>query len=225
MIITMKFQDQGLSRSFARRIGKRLGKNSKYLLENILPEYQYSESLFLNSPYTRKFLEIGFGMGEHLFHQINQYPGNLYIGAEVYLNGVAKFLHLATNENLNNFLIWPDDLDLILPRIPDKSLDGIYILFPDPWHKRKYLKKRLVSKERLTILKSKLKDRGFIAFTSDIEDYFNHVQNLCIEDPDFLIQNTDYTQPHPGYITTKYHHKAIRENRVAKFLQAILVND
>ena len=72
-------------------------------------------------------------------------PDNLYVGVEVYLNGVANFLKLATQKDNNNFFIWPNDLDMILQDIPDRSLDGIYILFPDPWHKRRYLKKRLLN--------------------------------------------------------------------------------
>jgi release factor glutamine methyltransferase len=111
---------------------------------------------------------------------------------------------------------------MILKDIPNRSLEGIYVLFPDPWHKRRYMKKRLINKERLELLKLKLKIGGFIAFASDIEDYFENVKKLFLEDKVLNLQNTDFLTPHEGYITTKYHWKSIRENRVARFLQAIL---
>lgn len=210
------------NRTFARRIGKRLSDYNKDLLQNVLPKHQYCLELLPDSLKRKTFLEIGFGMGEHLFEQVKANSENLYIGVEVYLNGVANLLKLAGKEDCNNFLIWPNDLDMILNDIPDKCLDGIYILFPDPWHKRRYLKKRLVNAERMKLLKSKMKIGGFIAFASDIEDYFEDVKKMFIDDVDLAIQNTDPLAPHAGYHPTKYHQKAIRENRVPRFIQAVL---
>lgn len=211
-----------LNRTFARRIGKRLSNQNKELLANVLPKYLFSNELFAFSGKQKKYLEIGFGMGEHLFNQIVLNPANLYIGVEVYLNGIANFLKLVAKSQNDNFLIWPNDLDMILKDIPNRSLEGIYVLFPDPWHKRRYMKKRLINKERLELLKLKLKIGGFIAFASDIEDYFENVKKLFLEDKVLNLQNIDFLTPHEGYITTKYHWKSIRENRVARFLQAIL---
>lgn len=211
-----------LNRTFARRIGKRLSNQNKELLANVLPKYLFSNELFAFSGKQKKYLEIGFGMGEHLFNQIVLNPANLYIGVEVYLNGIANFLKLVAKSQNDNFLIWPNDLDMILKDIPNRSLEGIYVLFPDPWHKRRYMKKRLINKERLELLKLKLKIGGFIAFASDIEDYFENVKKLFLEDKVLNLQNTDFLTSHEGYITTKYHWKSIRENRVARFLQAIL---
>ena len=212
-----------LNKTFARRIGKRLSDYNKNLLENILPKYEFSNELLICSTKQKKILEIGFGTGEHLFNQVNLNPDNLYVGAEVYLNGVANFLKLVMKGNNNNFLLWPNDLDMMLSDMPDNSLDGIYVLFPDPWHKRRYLKKRLVNKDRLDIFKLKLKIGGFIAFSSDIEDYFEDVKKLFLQDTQLIIQNIDFLLAHENYTTTKYHQKAIQENRMAKFLQAKLI--
>jgi tRNA G46 methylase TrmB len=87
------------------------------------------------------------------------------------------------------------------------------------------MKKRLMNKERVEFLKSKLKTGGFIAFASDIEDYFENVKKIFLEDKELIIQNTDFLLPHAGYIITKYHQKSIRENREAQFLQAILARE
>lgn len=212
-----------LNRTFARRIGKRLSDQNKELLANVLSKHLFSKELLAFNDNQKKYLEIGFGMGEHLFNQVTLNPANLYIGVEVYLNGVANFLKLVAKSQNDNFLIWPDDLDIILKDIPNCSLQGVYVLFPDPWHKRRYMKKRLMNKERLELLKLKLKIGGFIAFASDIEDYFENVKKLFLEDKELIIQNTDFLTPHEGYIITKYHQKSIKENRKAQFLQAILI--
>ncbi len=212
---------QNFNRSFARRIGKKLSDYKKNLLAGKLPKYLFLEEKMQAHLSKNLFLEIGFGMGEHLFKQAKTNPNNFYIGAEVYLNGVANFLKLAFD--LNNFMLWPDDLDIILPKIADKSLNGIYILFPDPWHKRRYLKKRFVNKARLDIFKTKLKSGGFLAFASDIEDYFNNVKELMENDADFQIENKDPEIAHDGYLPTKYHQKAEREGRVPRFIQTKLI--
>jgi len=106
---------------------------------------------------TSIFLEIGFGMGEHFINQAKMNPDVLFIGVEVYLNGVANVLKLAQEQNVTNFLLFPNNLDLILNDLPSNSLDRIYILFPDPWIKNKQKKKRIFNKERLKILQDKIK--------------------------------------------------------------------
>lgn len=168
-------------------------------------------------------LEIGVGMGEHFVHQAAKNPNIFFIGVEVYLNGIANVLKLAIQQNVSNFLLWPDDLDLIINYLPDKQLDGIYILFPDPWPKNKQRKKRIFNIQRLAILQDKLKDGGFLSFASDIPDYFSASLKLIINNKNFSLQEAeDFSKPHSNYITTKYHSKAINEGRTANFWQAYL---
>ncbi len=209
-------------KTFSRRSGKTLTDLSKKTLEEFLPIHQYSTQKFNQLNYKQTFLEIGFGMGEHFISQVTNNQDSLLIGAEVFINGVARTLKLLKNLQLTNFLIWPDDVDILLEQIPDNSLDGIYILFPDPWPKRRNLKKRLVNAQRLEIMQRKLKNNGFISFASDIEDYFQAVVALFTTDPNFIFRSNDFTIPHRGYIKTKYHLKAEKEGRQAQFLTAIL---
>lgn len=207
-------------RSYARRIGKSLSNLQQALLEEELPKYLYSyEKISIeNRP---MFLEIGFGMGEHFINQAKLNPDKLFIGAEVYLNGVANALKLAGEQNINNFLLWPNNLDLILNALPNNMLNGIYILFPDPWPKNKQKKKRIVSEERLKILQTKLRKNGQLIFASDISDYFNQVVKLLEQNSNFQILNKDnYLTTHDNYLTTKYHQKAVNENRTARFISA-----
>ncbi len=209
-----------LNKTFARRIARSLTDINKRAIREVLPGCLFSKERLLTSTFDKQYLEIGFGMGEHFLSQIKHNPSSLYIGAEVFMNGVANVLKKIGSAN-ENFLIWPDDIDLILAQIPPSSLDGIYILFPDPWHKRRYLKKRLLNSERLANFKDKLKDGGFISFASDIEDYFLYVKQLFTENGNFTIQDKDYSLPHAGYVETKYHKKAIKGGRVAQFITAI----
>ncbi|GAB4169482.1 MAG: hypothetical protein Tsb006_7520 [Rickettsiaceae bacterium] len=216
-----KKHHNNLNKTFARRIGKSLSDTDKRVLDNVLPKYLYAANNFASSTCKAKYLEIGFGMGEHFVHQVKSNPEALYIGAEVYLNGVARVLKQLQNSKDCHFMLWPDDIDLVLTKMPPSSLDGIYILFPDPWHKRKYLKKRLLNQERLESIKDKLKPGGFLSFASDIEDYFSSVIQLFEVDQDLEIATRTYLIPHSGYIQTKYHQKAIKEGRTPKFITAI----
>lgn len=207
-----------LNRSFARRIGKSLSTLQKDLLKSYLPKYLFSNDVLLNQS-KDIFLEIGFGMGEHFISQAKENPESLFIGAEVYLNGVANVLKLAKEKEVSNFLLWPNDIDLMLLNLPNDIIKGIYILFPDPWPKRNQRKRRIFNKERLEILRNKLQVDGFLVFASDIEDYFESSKRLICED-NFRLLDERYITPHHGYIATKYHMKALDENRVARFITA-----
>ena len=209
-----------LNRTFARRIGKSLSDLNKSVLDKDLPKVIYSPEKLKATKYKKAFFEIGYGMGEHFISQLQSNPEYLYIGAEVYLNGVANVLKKLKDYSNGNYMLWPDDLDSMLEQMPDESLDGIYVLFPDPWHKRRYLKKRLFNAERVILFKKKLKNKGFISFASDIEDYFDSAKSILENDKDFKILGDNFTVPHHGYIQTKYHTKAITENRTAQFISA-----
>ncbi|WP_218460512.1 tRNA (guanosine(46)-N7)-methyltransferase TrmB [Rickettsia sp. TH2014] len=207
-----------LNRSYARRIGKSLSGLQQNLLDDELPKYLFSKEKLIDEK-RKIFLEIGFGMGEHFINQAKMNPDSLFIGVEVYLNGVANVLKLASEQNITNFLLFPNNLDFILNDLPNNSLDGIYILFPDPWIKNKQKKKRIFNKERLKILQDKLKDNGNLIFASDIENYFYEAIELIEQNGNFEIMNRhDYLKPHDNYIITKYHQKAIKENRTPKFM-------
>jgi release factor glutamine methyltransferase len=209
-----------LNKTFARRIGKKLSNLNRSVLDNDLPKVLYSHEKLINTDYNKVFLEIGYGMGEHFVHQVKSNPDNLYIGVEVYLNGVASVLKNLQHHQHNNFMLWSDDLDIILQEMPENSLDCIYVLFPDPWHKKRNIKRRLFNKERVSAFKRKLKNQGVIVFASDIEDYFSSAKNILEEDGGFIIMSNDFSMPYPGYIKTKYHLKAISEERKAQFLLA-----
>jgi len=194
-------------KSYARRIGKSLSKTQKDYLNNLLPLHQIDLS---NLPQKEIIFEIGFGMGEHLAHQIKLYPDKFFLGAEPYLNGVANLLKLT--ENHNNFALHTEDARDLLDNLPDNILSQVYILFPDPWPKRSSNKRRLINEELYNILSKKIKEQGKLNIVTDDLVYAVHIKNLFNSKDSFINLNEkeeDIFTPHKDYIKTKYHQKAL----------------
>ncbi len=104
------------------------------------------------------WLEIGFGGGEHLAAQAARHPDTLMIGCEPFLNGVASALRHIEEGGLKNVRLHADDARDVMTALPDASLDRVMILFPDPWHKARHNKRRLVQVETAAEIARLLKD-------------------------------------------------------------------
>ena len=117
-------------------------------------------------------MEIGFGMG-HATAQIAQDNPNMnYIGSEVHVPGVGRLLGEIKKRQLKNlYLIEYDTLEILETMIPDNSLAGFHIFFPDPWPKKKHHKRRLLQRPRTDLLVSKLSPGVYIYFATDWEEY------------------------------------------------------
>ena len=120
---------------------------------------------------TEVWLEIGFGGGEHLAAQAAFNPQALMIGCEPFLNGVASLLRHIDEGDLKNVRIHTDDARAVVEALPDASLDRIMILFPDPWHKVRHNKRRLIQDEFAASLVRVLKPGGRLRFVTDWKDY------------------------------------------------------
>jgi len=117
-------------------------------------------------------VEIGFGMGDSIIEMAKANPVNNYIGIEVHPPGVGRCLHLLVSEQLTNLrLCNVDALTVFDTNIPDNSLAGIQIFFPDPWHKKKHHKRRLINPKHLSLFCQKLKAGGFLHIATDWEAY------------------------------------------------------
>ena len=217
----MTKKNNTLLRSFARRIGKGLSNEQQELLANILPIHIIDkDNPLANAPDGKKvFLEIGCGMGENIINHAASDPHSVYIGCEPYLNGIANCLKMTQQQELSNILLWPDDVDMVLPNIAENTLAGITILFPDPWHKRRHNKRRIMNETRIKMLYNILEVGGSLWFGTDISDYFQQVAELLQNFGKFELVTINAQPPH--YVMTKYNQKALKEGREAQFLQAI----
>ena len=142
---------------------------------NLIHNKNYNFNLSLNSSYKKIIIEVGFGNGDYLIKNANKNPDFLYIGSEVYINGIAKVLKYISTYNVNNIKLCGINFLYLLKSLKLKTIDEIYIINPDPWPKKRHNKRRLLSRENLLSMNKLLKKNGKIFISTDSEDYFNEI--------------------------------------------------
>ena len=155
---------------YGRRKGRPLRTAMQHLLKVRLPALTFDPAGILDAQFGRSadsFLEIGFGGGEHLAGLAAAAPDYNFIGAEPFVNGVASLLRYIEADNLTNIRIWPDDVRLFLPALPDHTLAGAFIMFPDPWPKRRHAARRILQPEMLDHLARLIRPGGMLVMASD----------------------------------------------------------
>ncbi|KAB2677690.1 tRNA (guanosine(46)-N7)-methyltransferase TrmB [Brucella tritici] len=223
---------RGAGNFFGRRHGKPLRNHQKNLFEDILPrlkiDVEKSAPQDLRTLFEAKVdavrLEIGFGGGEHLHHETGRYPQTGFIGVEPFVNGMAKMLAALDGEPRSNLRLYDEDATAVLDWLPDASLSGIDLFYPDPWHKRRHWKRRFVSDANLDRFARILKPGGKFRFASDIEHYVNWTLQHCRRHPAFDWQAegpSDWNDAYEGWPGTRYEAKAFREGRRAAYLTFI----
>ena len=215
---------------FGRRKGKRLRAGQDDLVQNRLPALRVkpgaSPSDLFADPSRETWLEIGFGGGEHLAAQARRHPDINFVGCEPFVNGMAKLLAVVDQEKLGNVRVWDEDVTDLLPTLPDSSFDRVYILYPDPWPKRRQRKRRLVSDETLEMLARVMKPGAELRFASDIDNYIGWVLARVLRSPHFrwtAARPDDWRKPYEGWPGTRYEAKAIREGRVPSYLTFVRI--
>jgi tRNA (guanine-N7-)-methyltransferase len=160
-------------RSYVLRAGRMTGAQSRALQE-LWPRYGIEsggELLDLPQLFGReavRTLEIGFGNGENLLALAAAHPQQDFIGAEVHAPGVGHLLHKAAGAGLSNLRVTRQDaVELLRQRIAPESLDAILVLFPDPWHKKRHHKRRLVNAEFAALAATRLKPGGALQLATD----------------------------------------------------------
>jgi tRNA (guanine-N7-)-methyltransferase len=205
---------------YGRRKGHALRPHHRQLIVELLPQ------LRLDAAQTQAFagrtwLEIGFGGGEHLAHQAALHPDVRFIGAEPFINGVAKLLALIELNRLDNIRIHDGDARNLLEALPSASLERIYLLYPDPWPKARHHKRRLVNGANLAHIHRLLKPGGLFLFASDWAHYvawtlFEVRQHGGLA---WLAERAvEWRTPFPDWIETRYETKAKREGRTPTYL-------
>lgn len=124
-------------------------------------------------------VEIGFGMGDSLHDMCTAQPEHNFIGIEVHPPGVGRIMNRAAESNLSNFKVYlADAKDVLADCIADGSVSRIQIYFPDPWHKRKHHKRRLIESEFISHLTPKLAIGGLLHMATDWQDYAKQMLNV-----------------------------------------------
>lgn len=202
-------------RSFVRREG-RMSENQKLSLEQLWPIFgidEKDEILDLDALFGRtaiRNLEIGIGNGAALLAMAEAHPEEDFIGIDVYRPGAAQVMAMAEQRSFKNIRIMTHDaVEALKKQIADDSLDNLYIFFPDPWHKKKHHKRRLVQTELVGLLARKLKVGGHLYLATDWENYA--VQMLEVIDACPAFENTagrgSFAQRNPRRPITKFENR------------------
>lgn len=178
-------------RSFMRRTGRFTPAQADALV-NVWPQYGIEDNHTL-LPIEQRFgraapciLEIGFGMGHSLVENAKFAPDKNFLGIEVHRPGIGSVLAGVAREQLTNIRIFcADAIEVLQQAIPDNSLQGVQIFFPDPWQKRRHHKRRLIQPLFIELLLTKIIPGGFLHLATDWENYAEHMQAVLQENSNF----------------------------------------
>jgi tRNA (guanine-N7-)-methyltransferase len=209
-------------RSFGRRRGRKPGSRSAELWEGLLPELTVDLTVPYVSTSRPLWLEIGFGGAEHLLWQAAHNPDVALIGCEPFEDGVVKALAGIEARNLTNVRLHPDDARPLLRWLPEASLDRVFILFPDPWPKKKHIKRRLVATPLLDQLARAMKPGAELRIGTDIGDYARTILLAIMVHPAFIWPArgpADWRIRGDDWPETRYEQKAVREGRARYYFR------
>ena len=217
-------------RSFGRRRARKLTARQQNLIDDLLPsiELDIAQTLpndlgeLFDPPTDRIWMEIGFGGGEHLIWQAQHNRNVGFIGCEPFIDGVAKVLDAVDAEQLRNVRLFAEDARLILRELPEASLDRVFVLFPDPWPKKRHHKRRLINPATLDLLARALKSGAELRLATDIADYAAGMIIAMHHHPAFAWMArgpADWRARPSDWPQTRYEQKALREGRRCYFLR------
>jgi tRNA (guanine-N7-)-methyltransferase len=199
-------------RSYVLRAG-RMTEGQASALERLWPRYgidaghdpiDLPQLLGRDAPRT---FEIGFGNGDNLAALAANNPARDYIGAEVHTPGVGHLLRMAEAQGVTNLrVIQQDAMEVLRERIAPGSLDAILVLFPDPWHKKRHHKRRLVNAEFAALATSRLAVGGTLQLATDWTPYAEHMLEVLNVAPELQNRSPDrgYVPRNPGRVRTRF---------------------
>ena len=204
-------------RSFVLRQG-RLTKGQAHALDTGWPVYgvEYdSKHIDLDLAFKRtdskKILEIGFGMGDATAKIAQTLPDCDFLAVEVHTPGVGSLLKLIQEEDLANIrIIQYDVVEVLQHMLADNSLDGVHIFFPDPWHKKRHHKRRLIQAEFIELLCTKLKVGAYIHVATDWQEYAEWVLEVLKAEPQLQNSTTDYAEKPAYRPLTKFENRGLK---------------
>lgn len=198
-------------------------------MDALLPQLQIklpdNEQLNLASlfprPHESLWLEIGFGNGEHLAALMRRHPDRAWIGAEPFVNGMGSFLKEIAADSHDNIRVWMDDAIPLVDALPDRSLDGIYVLNPDPWPKRRHAKRRIISPENLDRFARILKPGSLLIMSTDVDKLANWMVTQAANHHAFewtAERASDWRDMPPDWVVTRYQQKGVKAGRRQTYL-------
>ncbi len=205
--ITIEYKKKPI-RSYVIRAG-RMTEGQKKAFDRWWPRYGLRLANGLIDPnevFEREaplVLEIGFGMGDSLLQMAKSEPDKNFIGIEVHPPGVGRLINLAGDEEISNLRVYMADAkDVLEDCIPDGAIDRFQLYFPDPWHKKKHHKRRIVQVEFMRLVAQKLSSKGVAHLATDWEEYAEHMMEvMCAMDeyknqaPEFQYSETPSFRP------------------------------
>jgi tRNA (guanine-N7-)-methyltransferase len=222
----------GESRSAPRRTlygrsrGRALRPGQNRLLADALPRFEiaphalHGPGLFPFEP-RQVWLEIGFGSGEHLIDRAKANPDVGFVGCEPFLNGVVAALSGIEREKVANVRLRRGDAQALVEAAPDAFFARVFILYPDPWPKRRHNKRRVVSEAMVESLARAMRSGGELRFATDIDDYAGWTLRRLLASPHFrwtASRAGDWRVPWPEWRPTRYEAKAHRAGRGSVYL-------
>tara|TARA_E500000075_G_scaffold95226_1_gene86732 strand:- start:2307 stop:2981 length:675 start_codon:yes stop_codon:yes gene_type:complete len=210
-----------------RKKSRTSSQKNQQIYKEIFPKYKLDINSINFNQYNDIELEVGFGYGEHLIWQALNHPNKLFLGAEPFRSGVINTIREIERHKLNNIRIHDDNVIDIIENLPNEILSSIFILFPDPWPKKRHHKRRFISQNNLEKIHHVLKNRGRLVLATDHKDYLHSILlNVNINDQfEWLCENTDhfYSKPYE-FPKTKYERKAIKNGRRPVYLTFEKIN-
>lgn len=217
---------------YGRRKGKALREGQAGLIEGLLPQLALDltspapadpRGLFA-APVDDVWVEIGFGGGEHMIATAQANPKVGIVGAEPFVNGMAKALAVVDRERLaGRIRLHHADAVPLLDWLPAGSVGRLYLLYPDPWPKTRHWKRRFVDRANLDRIARVLRPGGEFRFASDWAPYVDWTLRRLLDHPSFrwtAEASEDWKRPWSGWPGTRYEAKAIREGRVPAYVVA-----
>lgn len=218
---------------YGRRRGRKLRAGLEQLVQEVLPgvrieppagEARLDLAGLFAAGRRELWLEIGFGAGEHLAWQAQQNPAVDFLGAEVYLNGVAAFLREMVRRELHNVRLFQGDGRELLACLPEACVDRVFILFPDPWRKARHHKRRIVRRQTLDLLSAILRDGAELRLATDHAGYLCWMlQRLCGHREFRWLADgpADWRRRPADWPPSRYEDKALAEGRRPTYLRFV----
>ena len=168
------------------------------------------------------WLEIGFGSGEHIKWQLDNKKDIAIVGCEPYINGVANLLEILSKEQLLRVKIFTGDARKVIASLKNNSIAKVFILFPDPWPKKRHHKRRIIDKDLIISLSNILKKNGELRIASDHSDYVSWILHQFLSNKDLIWtakSKEDFLNKPEGWPKTKFEERAKRLGSICYFFQ------